>query len=1439
MSSSGRVRVLIGTSEGPVEILCLRREGQAVRRSRVTLGGSVNDAGVSRGYDTFVAGRTGIIQRLFDDSRAYRAEVSAKIDAGSSWQLAFFVAHALLASDRLAAAGHARNTTLWATGTVRTDDLSVGEIGYLARKLSASLATLNDAAAAGERVIVAFPVGNANEPGLALRQTLLATGVEIIEAQTVVDVVRKLDLPAIALAADAVAKPWTGSPFPGLEAFQPQHRDVFFGRDKAREEMLERVRNAAKGEFAFLLIHGRSGSGKSSLVRAGLLGDVAIQAAEADVWRNSILSPGLSGTDPLAGLITALANALPEVSASLSGAPDSLAAAVRQGLASAVPGKTCKLLLVVDQLEELLLGDSVERREVFAEAIAALAASGAVWVVATLRSDLLSRIKDSPALSRLCSDDRMYWLDRPTRTELRDIIRRPAASARLRLEGCDPSGQPLVEVLIDAAAASPDSLPLLQFVLARMFAVDGANGNLTFATYVDLGRLEGAVGQWAEHTAQDLIASGVTESVIDQVILGLGRFERETGAVVARLGDADSATHDRQRVLEAFRRARLITLDDNGRARVAHEAVLTHWIRAKSLFTANAHEVELRDLLEAEAARWEQEHRAAEFLIAAGLRVAEAQLLVNGGRVAVSPLARAFVNASIASARNVAAEETRRQKRLARRAIAAAIVMGVLALSAGVLGWMEREQAHLKEHALQQEKEATAKEKKAKDDAILATQRADDQTKVAIRERNSALSGRARLFAAVASQYNQNDDFGTGLSVALEGISELQTFDVPVPGQLQRELFIAQNELRERQTFHGKQGFDAAPALSPDGKLLAGCTADEFVVWDVSSKRRIGAAPSSETMGFCNAAFSPDGTKVVFAEFFKIHEFDVTLATKKFEVPNHNGVSSVAFTPNGAYLVAFQQGETAFLDPSTGQLLWSTPSRPPKDISQVLSKRGALSQDSRFMIRAVGSSVEIWDIAAKTKVNSLHSPDPILAVAISPDNVHVVTASEGGVARVWDLGTKGQVFSLVGHKAGITCAAYSPDGSLILTCSKDGTGKLWNAQSGTLVATLRGRNAPAASMNSGSFSKQGRLVITSDMFGDLIFWAASPVMAAADWTTKGAPFASLDGNDHVIPIYHSDLKLVPTRLDQEKRWVDNGHSTIALRDARTGAGVAVAPFIATGVHQMQVCQHDNRVLIASGKGLQVRDATMAKVEVEVQKDREVYQASFSPDCGRFVSAALINGVETIGVFSSADGGELTHRTLPSGLVGSLQFSGDGRSVVAGIDDAIVIMSADDLKEFKRIERHRGQVLFAVPSPDGRLLVSSSDHGEVFIWYKDTDTFVELDARLEKINSARFSDDGNRLVTTSADGVATIWDTATLEQIGQVRHSAVVTGAVFTKDGRRLLTVTPEGEVRITELYQDLAELVAHSQMLSVRDLGLVEKAQIFSLIPKNARETPQ
>ena len=244
--------------------MSLYGEAPAVRRSVVCIGGTIRRAGIERGYNDFVARKTGVIQRAFGPG-CFRIDVSGRIDAGASWQLGFFAAHALAAANRSAAGGSAdHDVLLWATGTVGNTDLSVGGIGYLALKLQLSAERFAAEGLAGKRVIIAIPTATLVTFYPSIRRSLQAAGAQILELDHVGQLVRALTLPPVVLEVTAAEMIWEGSPFRSLEPFEGTHRNIFFGRGRAREEALERLRRGAARDTAFLLIHGRSGSGKSS-----------------------------------------------------------------------------------------------------------------------------------------------------------------------------------------------------------------------------------------------------------------------------------------------------------------------------------------------------------------------------------------------------------------------------------------------------------------------------------------------------------------------------------------------------------------------------------------------------------------------------------------------------------------------------------------------------------------------------------------------------------------------------------------------------------------------------------------------------------------------------------------------------------------------------------------------------------------------------------------------------------------------------------------------------------------------------------------------------------------------------------------------------------------------------------------------------------------------
>ncbi len=174
-----KLRVLIPTTSGAVEVLLLTEEDAAIGRSVACIGGTTETADIATAYHAFVARPTGVIERLFGHS-CYRLDVSGRIDAGSSWQLGILAAHALCATGRLAQEKDAADGVIWATGSVRPVDLTVGSVSHLQEKLANSLGRLKQEASAGRAVLAAIPAQNAEVLGAAVRADLASHGIEIM-----------------------------------------------------------------------------------------------------------------------------------------------------------------------------------------------------------------------------------------------------------------------------------------------------------------------------------------------------------------------------------------------------------------------------------------------------------------------------------------------------------------------------------------------------------------------------------------------------------------------------------------------------------------------------------------------------------------------------------------------------------------------------------------------------------------------------------------------------------------------------------------------------------------------------------------------------------------------------------------------------------------------------------------------------------------------------------------------------------------------------------------------------------------------------------------------------------------------------------------------------------------------------------------------------------
>jgi hypothetical protein len=503
---------------------------------------------------------------------------------------------------------------------------------------------------------------------------------------------------------EGVAIRWHQAPYRGLLPFDYEHSRVFFGRTRARNELRELLARRAASGCAFVLVLGASGSGKSSLVKAGLLPDLMLPGMidRVGLVRWGVMRPSDSLRDPVDGLATTILApaALPELtglqytaetlSALLREAPGQAALPIRQGLAAAgaAAGLTeiaeARLVIIVDQLEELFTieGFGQPGLEAFVAALDMLARSGLVWVVTTMRSDFFDRLELLPSVATLSSNEARFLLLPPDPAEIGQIIRQPALEAGLRFE-VDAHGMGLDEGIRQAAAGERGALPLLSFLLDQLWRRRATEGMLTFAAYEELGGLEGAIGRRAEEVFRDQPDAARNEfvSLLRSLVTVTGDTATSRSAPLADFPEGSAG-----RVLvDAFLdpTARLLVVD-RAQLRLAHEALLTHWARARDQVAADASDLELRGRLEEEAARWQTAtpHNKRERVLPAGLRLDEGLALCARWGTALPAVVTAFVAASHHAARRS------RRRRIATVAGAVVALPVVAALFwAGLTAW--------------------------------------------------------------------------------------------------------------------------------------------------------------------------------------------------------------------------------------------------------------------------------------------------------------------------------------------------------------------------------------------------------------------------------------------------------------------------------------------------------------------------------------------------------------------------------------------------------------------------------------------------------------------------------------------------------------------------------------------------------------------------------
>jgi WD40 repeat protein/transcriptional regulator with XRE-family HTH domain len=1162
-------------------------------------------------------------------------------------------------------------------------------------------------------------------------------------------------------------------PFRGLETFQPEDAEWFHGREELTWALVSRLRAGQNP----LIVVGPSGSGKSSLLRAGLI--PALRPAGApdpkpDVSAHVLLTPTSHPLTELAGRLAALHGADLDVNAVATGLrddPRSISAVIaRVTEAGPRPEDRGGLLIVVDQFEEVFTaGTDLRERQAFITAL--FAARPRTFVVLGLRADFYDQALRHPELAAALQRAQVV-VGPMTEAELRRAIIGPARQASSELE------DGLVELLLrdlaptgdrtGAAGHDPGSLPLLSHALLATWE-RGHRRRLTIADYQLTGGIRGAVARSAEDVHAELTVE--QRAVARQIFLRLVHVSDDVADTRRRTSRSELPfpSPDSKTVLDRFISQRLITVNQD-RVEISHEALLSAWPRLRGWIDADRAGLHTHRQLTAAAEAWHDTGRDPHALYRGGrLLTAREWAVEPSHRAALNRREQAFIDASVeheAADSRAAKRRNRRLRQLVAALTALAVATGVLAVNAY------------------------------------------RQSAAADRQRDIAIS---RQLATVADQLRSTDvSLGIQLSLAAYRIAPtaearsglLESFTPPAstrilgpPGVLQsvvstvdgRMIVTAGADFRIRLFSLADPGHPTAVgtpldghtntifslALSPDARILASGSGDRTVrLWDVSRPQHAVALGvlTDPTNTVYSVAFSPDGRTLAGASADgTVHLWDLTnpagprtLATP---LPGTGGyLQSVAFSPDGHMLAAGTADDAVLLwnitDPQHPAALGPPLTGPAKAVFSV-----AFSPDgNRLAAGSADNKLWLWDLPdrgrARPSASSITGPKGwINGVRFSPDGHRIAAASSDGKVWLYDADTR-QTITTLPHPGPVTAVQFVGDGDRLVTSSGDGLARIWQ---------LPGPVIPSAAANTFNVAFGGNHTMMVEPDDNTVtLWDVrdarhprqlGPTINNTTVTGRASGAATISPDGRTLAIGTADGSV--------QLWdvTDPAHPmALPTRLTAHTQGIQAITFSPSG-RVLGISSNDHNASLWDVTA--PRRPTLLAPPLTGPANY-TYSPSFSPD-GRIFAVGTADN--KIWLWDVSD---LHHPAVlgppltgPTAYAFTVQFSPDGHTLAVG--------SADNTVRLWDISDPRRPTPLGTPllgpedyvtaiafSGDGRTLAAAGGDGTIWLWGLDDHRRAQVLATLTgspgSVFTAVFDGDTDTLASGGADQLVHLWNT---------------------------------------------------------------------------------
>lgn len=1208
---------------------------------------------------------------------------------------------------------------------------------------------------------------------------------------------------SLEMAAQFQAK----NPYKGLRAFQQADAADFFGREALIKRLLDRLSSSAEHNN-FLAVVGPSGSGKSSVVKAGLM--PAIQQGALGGQIHWFVTEMVPGTHPFEELEAALLSVAPSDIPNLHHQLEEDERGFARVLKRIITNEETRLVLLIDQFEEIFtMVENEAMRVKFLNAIMEVVndTRSRAKIIITIRADFYDKPLLYPRFGELIRTRTELVLPL-SEEELEEAISGPATRVGAVIE---PG---LIQTIKEEVSQEPGALPLLQYALTELFERRAGN-RLTLEAYRQIGGTSGALARRAEevHQSFDEPTQETTRQMFLRLVtLGDGTEDTRRRVLQTELLSIAGEQARMQKAMNTFGRYRLLTFDHDQQTRsatveVAHEALIRRWERLRSWLDENREALRLQRRLAAAAEEWRRTNNEKSFL-ARGVQLQQFEDQINSGTISLNALESDYLQASIAARDAQLAEEEAREKEKARqerreRALwrAGTIIMTVFTLAVGVLAV----------YAFTQ-RDAANQAQLVAEDALADAQRSAEEARLSASQAQSlALSGAAR---------NAQNEGNMPLALTL-ALKSAEVFETPV-AEVMRVLSNIAYAPGVRYRMERGTGSTIAAHFNNDGTRFITATADGQLIVQATGTGEQIQAISLPDLRITDALLSPDGVLIAVALADNtIRLYNLNSGELVRTLTGHTDiVMDIDFNSDGTRLVSGSLDRTVKLwDVQTGENIRTLTGHVGAVLRVDYSANGSLIASSTADETIADTSadkvdrvVKIWEAATGLERLTIEPASGFVrAIAFRPDSqvvaVGVYDGSNRGTIRFYDTINGQELSRLFAHANVISDIAYSADGLKLVSAGWDGDIIVWDVRRSLQLMRFVGFNDRILSLdfsptsdylilgggNAGNNEFVERGKDTSAWLIDLKnrdeirsynearewVWSAtlspSGKLAATGSGPLRLPAEGQPAPDTSIRVWETETKTTVQTLDGHTNTVDalvfldentlisgGWDAQIILWDITTGNSLRTFTGHEDRVYKLAISPDRTKLLSASSDGSvrlwNIETGELIRTYRVPNADpatNDVNGVAFAPDGKTFVSGGADRALHVWDVESDRLIMTLQGHTE---MVNETIYSPDGTQIASSSwDDSVRLWDAATGKEVRRITGHNGNTFGLAYTADGEYILSTSQDTTIRLWHATTgDELHRFGGHTDWIQEVAISPDGLFFISGAQDRTARVW-----------------------------------------------------------------------------------